>query len=87
MRQYRITSQDILSNDADDCYLSPEDPIHELKKVSMVGGIGSEAAMGKYLAGNLPVIQSDNRAQLQREQNIQPGTEDWFKLWFGRKAK
>jgi hypothetical protein len=27
---------------------------------------------------------SVNRAQVMREQNIRPGTEEWFKLWFGK---
>jgi len=25
-----------------------------------------------------------NRAQVMREQNIRPGDEAWFKLWFGK---
>jgi hypothetical protein len=30
----------------------------------------------------LPEINSKNLGAVQREQNIRPGTEEWFKLWF-----
>jgi hypothetical protein len=28
-------------------------------------------------------VSTVNKAQIQREQNIRPGTDAWFKLWFG----
>jgi hypothetical protein len=31
MKQYRITSENLNQDSGDDCYLAPEDPIHELK--------------------------------------------------------
>lgn len=27
---------------------------------------------------------STNLGQIQREQNIRPGTDEWFKLWFAK---
>jgi len=47
----------------------------------------------KNLANMNPVQMSDGsnvsmtgteKAQLQRENKIQPGTQEWFKLWFSR---
>ena len=32
---------------------------------------------------NISVIGSE-KGKTQREQNIQPGTDEWFKLWFAR---
>jgi hypothetical protein len=27
---------------------------------------------------------AQNKAQLMKDNNIKPGTEEWFKLWFSR---
>jgi hypothetical protein len=85
MRQFKVTSADLNQTSDNDCYLSPDDPIHQLKAVSQLGGIGSEAALAGYRSQQLPVIQTDERGRIAREQNIQPGTQEWFKHWFGRK--
>lgn len=82
MKQYRITTADIIPKSDDDCYLSPDDPIHELMKT--IGGIGSEQALATYLQSSHPTIIGSDKGQIAREQNIQPGTEEWFKHWFGR---
>ena len=86
MRQYRITSADVLQRNDNDCYLSPDDPIHELKAAAQMGGLGSEVALAQYRQLKLPTIEQNNNAQIQREQNIKPGTDKWFKLWFGRQT-
>lgn len=85
MRQYRVTTADLTPHSNDDCVLSPDDPIHQLIPTSQVGGIGSEEALSKYRALSLPTIQGSNKGQIAREQNIQPGTPEWFKHWFGDK--
>ena len=85
MKQYRVTTADLNTTSDDDCVLSPDDPIHAMKGVSQLGGLGSEAALGQYRQLQLPSIQGSNKGQIAREQNIQPGTDAWFKHWFGRK--
>lgn len=82
MKQYRITAADILPTDDNDCVLSPDDPIHDLKSASQLGGLGSDEALSKYRTPPLPQIAMCNKARIQQEQNIEPGTEAWFKLWF-----
>lgn len=83
MKQYKITSENITPICDDDCYLSPDDPIHELKIASMLGGLGSEERLAEYKRKNYKYIQPlANKAQIAREQNIQPGTDAWFKLFF-----
>lgn len=83
MKEYRITTADINPSSQDDCYLAPEDPIHLLKPAAMLGGIGSQAALAQYNNLQQPQVQGSNKGQIQREQGIKPGTEEWFKLWFG----
>ena len=84
MKQYRVTSADINPQEDGDCYLAPDDPIHALKPAAMLGGIGGQEALANYNNLQLPQIQGSNKGQIQREQGIKPGTDAWFKHWFGR---
>lgn len=84
MQQYRITTQDIIQTSEDDCYLAPEDPIHEIKALAGLGGLGGQARLHEYRASqgsNISVTGNEN-GKIQREQNIKPGTPEWFQLWF-----
>ena len=84
MKQYRITTQDINQDSPDDCYLAPNDPIHELKALSGLGGLGGEARLHEYRAnqGSNISVTGDNKGELMRKNNIKPGTPEWFQLWF-----
>lgn len=83
MKQYKISSSDVTPKNEDDCYLPPDDPVWDLMPASMLGGLGSGEALSRYKATmKQPVIGSD-KGQIQREQGIKPGTDEWFKLWFG----
>lgn len=84
MKQYRITSQDIIQNAPEDCYLSPDDPIHELKISQQLGGLGSQQRLDAHRATKFDNNISINKGQEQQEKNIKPGTDEWFKLWFGK---
>ena len=90
MRQYRITSENLNQDSGDDCYLAPEDPIHELTAAAMMGGLGAEARLAEYRAKNAEANKVNNgsidKAKYMRENNIKPGTPAWFELWFGRKT-
>lgn len=81
MKQYRITAADLNQDSPDDCYLAPEDPIYEFKIMSSFGGLGANARLNEYRNSKMPAIIQDDRGKIQRENNIQPGTAEWFKLW------
>lgn len=85
MRQYRVTTANLNQASDNDCYLSPDDPIHQLKGVSQLGGLGSEEALSQYRTMQLPSIVSSTKGQEARELGLQPGTEAWFKHWFGER--
>ena len=87
MRQFRITSKDMLPDSDEDCYLSPDDPIHDLKPASMMGGLGSRHALDNYKTLLRQPVVSSNKGQIAREQGIKPGTDEWFKHWFGKNNK
>lgn len=89
MKQYKITSENYNvhnSNDSD-CYLPPDDPIHELKALAGLGGLGGQERLNEYRSrstaqvNNITASAAEN-ARIQREQNIKPGTPEWFQLWF-----
>lgn len=84
MKQYRITTVDLNQTSDEDCYLAPDDPIHQLKAASQMGGLGSQEALQQYLQLQLPTIVGSTKGQEAREQGIKPGTEEWFKHWFGK---
>jgi len=84
MKQYRIDSSNIPQDSDDDCYLAPDDPVHELKIAASLGGLGAAERLAEYRAQQATSIVSSNKGQIQREQNIKPGTVEWFRLWFGQ---
>ena len=85
MKQYRITTADLNQTPDDDCYLAPDDPIHQLKAASQMNGLGSEEALNQYRQLQLPTIVGSTKGQEARNQGIKPGTQEWFKHWFGNK--
>ena len=85
MKQYRITSQNIPSVSDEDCYLAPDDPVHELIAVQIMDGLGAQARLDEYKSKNSwPNVECD-KGRYQRENNITPGTPAWFELWYGDK--
>ena len=84
MKQYRITTANLNQTSEDDCYLAPDDPIHQLMAAGQMGGLGSEEALHQYIQLQLPTIVGSTKGQEARELGIKPGTEEWFKHWFGK---
>lgn len=55
---------------------SKSDSVDDLKRLA---GLNEETSMGEELSH-----QATNLGQIQREKNIRPGTDEWFKLWFAK---
>ena len=51
----------------------------ELERIKQLAGIDKDASMGENLS-----LTGTKKAQYQRKHNIQPGTNEWFKLWFAQ---
>ena len=51
----------------------------ELERIKQLAGIDKNASMGENLS-----LTSTKKAQYQRKHNVQPGTDEWFKLWFAQ---
>lgn len=89
MKQYRITGFPVDTSTDPECYLSPDDPIHELKASNWLGELGAEQRMKTYLDKQKEQMRfsdhGNENARIMREQGIKPGTPAWFELWFGKK--
>ena len=53
----------------------------ELSYLKKLAGINEFKGLQPYGGSNISVTGTE-KAKIMREQNIQPGTEEWFKLWF-----
>lgn len=81
MKQYKITTDNLNTNSADDCVLDPNDPIHEIKQMQYLAGLGNAAKLTKYEGSNISVTGNE-KADLMKKHDIRPGTPEWFQLWF-----
>ena len=54
------------------------DEIESLKKLA---GINEFKGYSPYQGSNISVTGTEKR-RIERENNIQPGTDEWFRLWF-----
>jgi hypothetical protein len=65
-----FSTTDLNYSPAPDCVMPPDDPIY------------NNLAAREAERMSLPAISNSNLGAIQRQQNIKPGTEEWFKLWF-----
>jgi hypothetical protein len=89
MKQYKITSENFNEGAAEsnDCVLPDNDPIHEMRVLAGLGGLGGQARLMEYRSKT--TIRPENishaaaeTSKIQREKNIKSGTPEWFQLWF-----
>lgn len=59
--------------------------IDEIYKLQRLAGILDKdgTKVEKSSGSNISVVGSE-KGRIQREKNIKPGTDDWFKLWFSK---
>lgn len=57
----------------------PETKIDSLDDLKKLAGINENTSFGEEMSE-----RATNLGQIQRERNIKPGTDEWFKLWFAK---
>lgn len=92
MKQYRITSSHFCDQNSHipDAILPEDDLVHELKELQVLGGLGAAQRINERKSAKISETSygeeisrsATEKAKIQKEQNIEPGTEEWFKLWF-----
>ena len=53
----------------------------ELEYIKKLAGINEFEGYSPYEGSNISVTGTEKR-HIEREKGIQPGTDEWFKLWF-----
>lgn len=53
----------------------------DLERLKHLAGITEFKGWTEYTLENISVTGSEKR-KIEREKNIKPGTDEWFKLWF-----
>jgi hypothetical protein len=58
----------------------------ELQELKMLAGIGNRPKWSTYegYPGSNISVTGNEKAQLMRKNDIKPGTDAWFKLWFSK---
>lgn len=56
---------------------TPEQNINSIDELRKLAGISP--SMGEVMS-----TQGTNLGEIQREMNIRPGTDEWFRLWFSK---
>jgi len=55
--------------------------VDELEQIKKLAGVNEFKGYTAYEGSNISVTGTEKR-RIEREKGIEPGTEDWFKLWF-----
>lgn len=55
----------------------------DLDQIKRLAGIDNRPNWTAYEGINVSITGTE-KAQLQRKHGIEPGTDDWFRLWFSR---
>ena len=55
----------------------------ELEYIKKLAGINEFKGLTPYDGSNISITGTE-KAQIQREQSIRPGTDEWFQLWFSK---
>lgn len=55
----------------------------DIKDLQRLAGINEFSGYEPYGGSNVSVTGNEKR-QIEKEQGIKPGTDDWFKLWFSK---
>lgn len=58
----------------------------EIQELKMLAGITNRPNFQEYKGypGSNVSVTGNEKAQLMRDNNIKPGTDAWFKLWFSK---
>lgn len=83
MKQIRYTSRDFVHENEtgdEDAVLDENDPIHELKALAGVNN-SQQPNWKQYDGMNISRTGTEKR-ELEKKHNIQPGSPEWFQLWF-----
>lgn len=81
------TTEDVIP----DAVLDNNDPIQELKQLAGMSNLGNQGRLQEYQGPESVKTEGSNisktameKVSYQNQNNIQPGTPEWFRLWFSK---
>lgn len=88
-KQYKLRAQNYTEEVIPEAVLDENDPIQELKRLA---GVGNSASLTEYTGyGSInkteisnASITANEKIQYQNQNNVQPGSPEWFRLWFAK---
>lgn len=82
MKQYRISAADFQQQNPGipDAHLDQQ----ELANLQRLAGIDRSPDKPNFDEGNNISKTANEKVQLMKKYNIQPGTQEWFQLWFSK---
>lgn len=91
-KQYLIRAQDYSQESIPEAVLDDADPIHEIKALAGLSSIGNLGKLQEYngygsvekTVGSNPSITANEKIEYQNNNNVQPGSPEWFRLWFSK---
>jgi hypothetical protein len=89
-KELKLISTDFYSTEdlIEDAVLDAEDPILDIKRLAglsdnNIGRLQEYKGEGSVVTnGSNPSITANEKIQYQNNNNVQPGSPEWFKLWF-----
>lgn len=57
----------------------PEQNIDNISDLKRLAGVDNQTSYGETISHS-----GSNLGQIQRERNIKPGSDEWFRLWFSK---
>lgn len=89
-KELKLTSADFYNTEdlIPEAVLDDADPLHDIQRLAglsnnNLGRLQEYKGEGSVVTdGSNPSITANEKIQFQQQNNIQPGTPDWFRLWF-----
>jgi len=72
-----MRASDFLAKESDDCFIPEDDPVWQYTGVEKIKTVTPQILHKFDNSGS-------EKARIMREQGIEPGTKEWFKLWFSK---
>lgn len=89
-KELKLTSADFCNTEEliPEAVLDDQDPLHDIQRLAglsnnNIGRLQEYKGEGSVVTdGSNPSITANEKIQYQEQNNIQPGTPEWFRLWF-----
>lgn len=87
-KQYSIRTQDYTNSHIEEAVLDDADPLHDMRRLAgltdlNIGKLQEYKGEGTVRTeGSNITHTSMEKIEYQNKNNIQPGTPEWFRLWF-----